>query len=46
MSFLNFLSQKKNTPVNFQDQMLFETEVDKEKAVFKMSSEAHQFVIY
>ena len=30
--------------MNFQDQKLFETEVIKEKVVFKMSAEAHQFV--
>ena len=39
MSVLNFLSQK-HAPVNFQDQRLFETEVIKEKVVFKMSAEA------
>ena len=45
MSVLKFLSQK-HTPVNFQDQRLFETEVIKEKVVFKMSAEAHQFAIF
>ena len=33
--FLNFLSQKKTYPVDFQDQRLFETEVIKEKAYLK-----------
>ena len=37
---------KKHTPVNFQYQLLFETEVIKEKVVFKMSSQAHQFAIF
>ena len=32
--------------MNFQDQRLFETEVIKEKVVFKMSAKAHQFAIY
>ena len=32
--------------MNFQDQMLFETEVIKEIVVFKMSSDAHQFAIF
>ena len=45
MSVLNFLSQK-HTPVNFQDQRMFETEVIKEKVVFKMSAEAHQLAIF
>ena len=45
MSFLNFLSQK-HTSMNFQDQRLFDTEFIKEKKVFKMSAEAHQFAIY
>ena len=45
MSVLNILSQK-HTPVNYQDQRLFETEVIKEKVVFKMSAEAHQFAIF
>ena len=44
MSCLTFLSQK-HTPVNFQHQRLFETEVIKEKVVFKMSVKAHQFAI-
>ena len=37
MSFFNFLSQK-TYPVNFQDQRLFQTEVIKEKVIFKMSA--------
>ena len=42
---------KKHTLVNFQDQIvrpdwLFETEVIKEKVVFKMLAEAHQFAIH
>ena len=45
MSFLNFLTQK-HTPVTFQDQRLFETEVIKEKVVFKMSAETQKFAIY
>ena len=36
---------KKHTLVNFQDQRSFETEVIKEKVVFKISAEAHQFAI-
>ena len=42
---MNFVGQK-SYPVNFQNQRLFETEVEKEKVVFKMSAEAHQFSIY
>ena len=37
---------KKHTAVSFQGQRLFETEVIKEKVVFKMSAEAHQFAIF
>ena len=39
-------SVKKHAPVNFQDQRFFETDVIKEKVVFKMSAEAHQVVIF
>ena len=45
MLFLNSCV-KKRTPMNFQDQRLFETEVIKENVVFKMLSEAHQFAIF
>ena len=45
MSFLNFLSQKTYAG-NCQDQRLFETEAIKDKMVYKMSAEAHQFAIY
>ena len=39
-------SVKKHAPVNFQDQRFFETDVIKEKVVFKLSAEAHQVVIF
>ena len=32
--------------MNIQDQRLFKTEVIKERVVFKMSVEAHRFVIF
>ena len=32
--------------MNFKERSLFETEVIKEKVVFKMSAEAHQFAIF
>ena len=43
MSFLNILSQK-TYPAEFSKEV--STEVIKEKVVFKMSAEAHQFAIY
>ena len=37
---------KKYTPVNFEDQGLFETEFIQEEEAFKLSAEEHQFTIY
>ena len=41
-----FFESKKNTPMNFWDHKLFKIEVIKEKVIFKMSAEAHQFAIF
>ena len=45
MSFLVFLSPK-IYPSEFSRPLLFEIEVIKEKVVFKIPTETHQFAIY
>ena len=45
ISLLNFLSQKTYLG-KFQNKRLSETEVMKERVIFKMSVEAHQFAIF